>query len=372
MKKIATITFHSSYNYGSNLQAYALQEYIKKICNNNCEYKIINLRTNVQKEMYDLLFHKKNIKNLIKYLLLFKYMKQLKTKKQYFEKFINERLNLTKEYITLEELKQENFNFDYYISGSDQLWNLNAIDFDWAYYLEFVKSKNKISYAASFGSRELELSLNEKDRVKEDLEKYKNISVREKGSYDNVYKLTGIKPKVNIDPTLLLTKVEWEKIIFKEKLIEKEYILLYDLKEYKLAYEVSKILSKKLKIPVIVTNLNYTYNFLYNFEKYYDCGPLEFLNLIKNAKIVVSSSFHGTVFSIIFNKPFFSINGDKDFRIKTLLEKMELKNRSINKENIEERLNKIFDINFKKVEKVLKEERKKSEKYLKDALDIKE
>ena len=66
MKKIATITFHSSYNYGSNLQAYALQEYVKKLCNNDCDYKIINLRTNIQKEMYKNVFQKKGIKNFIK------------------------------------------------------------------------------------------------------------------------------------------------------------------------------------------------------------------------------------------------------------------------------------------------------------------
>lgn len=371
MKKIATITFHASYNYGSNLQAYALQEYIKKLCNNDCIYQIINLRTDMQRKVYELPFDKINIKSIIKSILLIRYKQQLEHKQINFENFINTKLNLTKEYNSLEQLKSQKFDYDYYISGSDQIWNLKPADFDWSYYLEFVNKGIRISYAASFGPKVQNWSEEEKKRIKEDFEKYKYISVREKGSYHNVVKLTEIEPDINIDPTLLLTKKEWGKLISKDKFIDKDYILLYDLKDCKLIYKVAKKLSKKLKIPVIVTKPN-KYDMFYNFEKYYECGPLEFLNLVKNAKIVLSTSFHGTVFSILFNKPFLSVNGDKDFRINTLLKKMGLEKCSIYKGNVDERLDNTFDIDFKKVEKVLKEERKRSEDYLKKALDIKE
>ena len=179
MKKIATITFHASYNYGSNLQAYALQEFIKKLCHNDCKYNIINLRTEVQKGMYKSPFYKKNIRNLIKFLILFKYVNQFNKKEIYFENFINEKLNLTKEYKNYDELKNEKFDYDYYISGSDQLWNLQATDFDWSYYLEFIDSKNKISYAGSFGPIKRNWTNEEKRRVVRNLKKYKYISVRE-------------------------------------------------------------------------------------------------------------------------------------------------------------------------------------------------
>lgn len=371
MKKIATITFHASYNYGSNLQAYALQEYIKKICDNKCKYKIINLRSCSQKKVYELPFGKFDIKSIIKTIFLFNVRMQLRRKENNFENFINEKLNLTNEYNSIEELKNEIFDFDYYISGSDQIWNLRTYDFDWSYFLEFVKKGKRISYAASFGPLRQNWTRQNMERVKNDLKQYDFISVREKGSYDNVLQLTNIKPNINIDPTLLLTKEEWYKVIDKTRLINKDYILLYDLKECKLVYKVAKKISKKFNIPVIITKPN-KYDFIYKVEKHYECGPLEFLNLLKNAKIVLTTSFHGTVFSILFNKPFYTIECNNDFRIKTLLEITKLKNRNINNDNISDIYKNIFDVNFEMAEKIIALEREKSKEYLKNALDIKE
>ena len=107
MKKIGTITFHSPYNYGSSLQAYALQETVKKICNQDCEYKIINLRTEKQKYMYEIDNEKSYINKLIKRVLLKDYKEKYKIKNQKFEDFINNKLNVTREYKTYEELKRK-------------------------------------------------------------------------------------------------------------------------------------------------------------------------------------------------------------------------------------------------------------------------
>lgn len=370
MKRIGTITFHASYNYGSCLQAYALQEYIKKICQENCEYKIINLRTNIQKDLYKNLFQKKGIKNLLNKIIYITAKKDFEKKDEKFEKFITEKLNITKEYNSLKEIEESKLNFDYYISGSDQLWNLNALDFDWANYLEFVYKGKKISYAASFGPKVQSWSNDEKKRIKEDLLKYDYISVREQGSFNNVKKLTGLEPEINVDPTMLLTKAEWEDIIPDKPIINNDYILLYNLKGDKEILKIAKEVSKKLKLPIIVTKKGFNVELIYGFKKKYDVGPIEFLNLLKNAKLVLSSSFHGTVFSIIFNKPFFAINGAKDFRIHTLLEKMNLKDRTIEIDNIEEKCKKAYNISFDESLKLLEAERLRSEKYLKKALDI--
>ena len=371
MKKIATITFHASYNYGSNLQAYALQEYVKKLCNNNCEYKIINLRTDIQKNMYKSCFERDGLKNKIKRIVYFNQKKSLMKKKECFERFINEQLNLTEEFNTLDQIKNANLDYDYYISGSDQLWNLEAKDFDWANYLEFTNIGKKISYAASFGPKAQCWNEEEKKRVKEDLLKYDTISVREQGSFKNVKELTGKNPEINIDPTMLLSKEDWEKVIPQEAIVKKDYILLYNLKGDKEIFKIAKSVSRELKMPIIVTRKGYKIETIYRFKKKYDVGPIEFLNLLKNAKLVLSSSFHGTVFSVLFNKPFFAINGAKDFRIRTLLEKMKLENRTVEINNIREKCNKAFDISFDESLKLLEEERAKSEKYLKKALDIK-
>ena len=109
MKKIGTITFHSPYNYGSSLQAYALQETVKKICNQDCEYKIINLRTEKQKYMYEIDNEKSYINKLIKRVLLKDYKEKYKIKNQKFEDFINNKLNVTREYKTYDELEKEGY-----------------------------------------------------------------------------------------------------------------------------------------------------------------------------------------------------------------------------------------------------------------------
>lgn len=370
MKKIATITFHASYNYGSNLQAYALQEYIKKIGANQIDYNIINLRTPIQKEMYKSIFEKKGLKNNIKKILYFKYKKDLDGKQKKFEDFINNNLNITKEYNSLLELEKDTLNYDYFISGSDQVWNSQAVDFDWANYLEFVKKGKKLSYAASFGPLKQNWSEEEKERIRKNLQSYDYISVREEGSFENVKKLIGKNPDIHVDPTMLLTEQDWTKLIKPEPLIKEDYILLYDLKRKPETAYIAKKISELTGMQVVITRESGKKIYLSNFKKYFDCGPIEFLNLLKNSKLVLSSSFHGAVFSVIFHKPFFAINGDKDFRISTMLKKMGLSNRSINETNIEEKMKINDKIDFEKAEELLNVERKKAELYLKKSLDL--
>ena len=134
--------------------------------------------------------------------------------------------------------------------------------------------------------------------------------------------------------------------------------------------KIVKKVSKILKLPVVITKFNNQYDAFSNFKKQYDTGPIEFLNLVKNAELVLSSSFHGTIFSILFNRPFFAIRGNKDFRIQTLLKKMKLEDRTIDENDIEEKCKEAYMIDFKEAEKLLEIEREKATKYLKKALEI--
>ena len=372
MKKIGVVTFHSPYNYGSSFQAYALQETVKKICNYECDYKIINLRTANQKRMYSIDKDINLSTKIIRNFMLRDYDKKYKIKNQKFEDFINNQLDVTQEYNSYEELEKANFDFDYYISGSDQLWNLRAFDFDWSYYLGFVHKGKKISYAASFGPKSIEFSDEEKLKVKRYINNYDNLSVREKGSYDNIYQLTGRKAEINMDPTILLEKEEWNKLIPKKKNITEDYILYYSLGQDKENIKLVEKISNKMKLPVITTRYSGRNELFTNFKRIYDVGPIEFLNLLNNAKIVLTTSFHGTIFSAILNKPFFSINADKDYRRLTLLETIGLENRNINMEDIEKKLKDVFKMDFEKSNKKIQLEKEKSIKYLKNALDIKE
>lgn len=370
MKKIGVLTFHSSYNYGSSFQAYALQETVKKLCNENCDYKIINLRTDRQKNMYSIDRDNDFLSKITRTFLIPNYKESYKIKNQRFEEFINNKLDLTKEYHSYEELKKEDFDFDYYISGSDQLWNLRAYDFNWAYYLGFVKKGKKISFAASFGPKPISFSEEEKEKIKMYITAYDYLSVREQGSYDNIYKLTGIKPEINMDPTILLNKKEWQNLIPKGKIMQGDYILYYSLGQDKENIDLVKKISRKTNLPVVTTRYSGRNELFSNFKRLYNVGPIEFLNLLANAKLILTTSFHGTIFSVIFNKPFFSINADKDYRRITLLETMGLEERNINKRDLNEKLKKAYEINFDKSNKIIDEEKEKIIKYLKKALEI--
>lgn len=369
MKKIGVLTFHASYNFGSNLQAYALQEYVKKIMNNNVEYEIINFRTDKQIQLYTSFLEKKGLVNFIKRIIFIREIKNIKLKKIYYEKFISEKLNVTNRIANISELKKNCSKYDYLLVGSDQIWNTSAFDFDWSYFLDFVKNKKKLSYAASFGPLKMNWSKEETERIRKSLNDFSFISVREEGSYENVLKLTNKKADINIDPTLLLKKEEWIDVIKNSKcqIPKNDYILLYNLKgkEY---VKLAKKISKTLNIPVVVPLFGNRLEIMYGFKKIYATGPIEFLDLIKNSKLVLSSSFHGTLFSIIFNKPFFSLNGDKDFRISNILKTLKLEDRTININDYKEKSSNSFDIDFSCANEELEKQRNKSKEYLLKAL----
>lgn len=372
MKKIATITFHACYNFGSCLQAYALQSFVTEIAkkeNIDVDYKILNFRTDLQKDLYNFRKNSKGIKKLLKVSL---YNKKLKGKEKKFESFINNYLNLTeREYKSFEELDKENIDYDYYISGSDQIWNTTAKDFDWAFYLGFVKKGKKISYAASLGPKKVNLTEENKSKICKLLSQYDSISVREKKSCDKVNEIAGIIPQINVDPTLLINKSQWEEMISNQNNNLTNYIFFYSLNVSNEMVELLKKISKILNKRVVVAACFAKYDIMGGFVKKYNSGPLEFLSLIKNADLVISSSFHGTVFSIIFNKPFYAFDGKNDFRISNLLEKTELMDRSISfDDDLNQKLKNAFNINFEKANMVIENEQKRSEKYLKEALEI--
>ena len=369
-KAIGTITFHSSYNHGSVLQAYALQEYITKKYGDYFRYDIINLRTKRQKDYYNKPFGFYDIKSIVKKIIYRKFKKQLADARYNYEQFINKYLNITKEYADKKELESAGLKYDYYISGSDQIWNYPILDFDWSYFLEFCKNGKKISYAASMGPNKIDKEEITADRIKADLKEYSNISVREKSSLEMIENLTKRSDiEVNIDPTLLLDKTDWDRIA-KNRLIKDEYILLYDLKNNKKAYYIAEYLSKKYSLPIVVVKNEYLIDKGFeNIIRRYDAGPLEFLSYVKYAKIVVSSSFHGNVFSIIFKKPFLAVGGKNDNRIRDLLKMAGLESRSVNTIEEVDKID-IFSINFSESLRGINEERKKSDKYLRRALDI--
>lgn len=260
-KKVGIITFHAAHNYGSNLQAYALQQYVSGL-GYDCE--IINFRSFKQKEQYKPLTKRKGLKYIAKNAYFLITYRNRKRKYDKFEDFIENKLvKSSKEYNSLEELANANLDYDYYISGSDQIWKTTPYDADMSYFLPFVKRGKRISYAPSCGQIEKSSNI---DQIGECLRKYDNISVREENGVSLVEKLTGITPPVLIDPTFLIDRTKWLSLC-SERVVDGDYIFFYTLFATKESIEIAKRISEFLKIPVVISNISNQYEIFSGFVK---------------------------------------------------------------------------------------------------------
>lgn len=363
--KTATMTFHAAHNYGSCLQAYALQRTILELGHDN---QIINFRTSRQTDMYNVFTRRKGIKYVIKNLMRGMHYVALKEKHRRFEEFIDTKLLLTNEkYTSLQELENATFDFDCYVAGSDQIWNPIPTDFDWAYYLPFVKRGKRIAYAPSFGPLSALGDDIAQKRIGEYVSLFDGVTVRDNDAAEKMRKLKIGDPCVVVDPTLLLDKASWEALVSQKRVHEGRYIFFYTLFADHEMIEMVKALSQKLGLPVVVSNFSNQHDMLNPFKKHYDAGPLEFLNLIYHAEAVITSSFHGTVFSTIFQKRLYSIRGTSDARISTLLNALGMIDCTVNSvEDVQKR--NVVAPDYRKVEQKLSYMAETSKNILRDML----
>lgn len=374
MYKVATITFHHAHNFGSVLQAYALQEFVESLAekeNKKLEYTIIDFYPKVQKELYNIFKSKKNPQNIIKNVFSLLYLKKLKIKHKKFDEFIEEYCNLSKRYETEEELKNNYPKADCYISGSDQLWNVRASDFSKVYYYNFLPdSCRRVSYAASLGPLKIDWSRYDAIGCSEFLNHYAAVSVREQGSLENIQAISNIECSIHVDPTLLIAVEKWRKIESKANYNDGKYILLYCLEPSKKQLAIANAISEEIGLPILVLRYNNKNDMFNHYIKKYDAGPEDFLAYIDHAALVLSSSFHGTAFSILYNKPFYCLNGMEDNRIASLLKKTGMEDRAI-KDMDQIRKVSLALPDEQKINEFLETERCLSEKYLKETLKIK-
>ncbi len=324
-KKVGIITFHASHNYGSMLQAYALQQ---TVLNMGYDCEIINFRTKLQRKSYQLPLIYGTLKGRIKRTFLYApYLLSLNKQYRLFELFLNKKYHLSsKEYTTLEELKQNILGYDIYISGSDQIWNTSCFDFDWAYFLPFAGHVRRIAYAPSMGAKPFR-SINNEDtskKIAELLSYYDYISVREQQTKNKIAQLTNLNCAVTLDPTLLIKPEIWNKMAGNVPLVSGDYIFLYTPWFNEAVYTEAERISKELNMPVVISHLHKEWKYNRNIIfKSYRChlatGPIEFLNLCKFAVFSIGHSFHLSVFSILLRTPFYIINGMEDSRIRDLL-----------------------------------------------------
>ena len=367
MKNIGIITFHNAHNYGAVLQVYALEKFLEKRYN----VSVINYRNKNIEDAYKLLVIKtkhpiKIIKRVTSACINYR-----NNKKRYdiFNSFINNRLNLTKKIDSIEELQVLSQKFDCYIVGSDQIWNTNIVgELSDIYTLNFQNSSvRKISYAASIGKSTIEE--NYKEEFKNKISQIDYISVREENAKKELEKIIDKPITVVLDPTLLLVQNDWNQETQSMQAINEKYILAYVVQLDEEYIKIVNDLSEKTGLKVIhfgKRNPGYK-NVL---KSAYTEGPLEFINYIKNAEYVVATSFHATVFSIIFHKKFFVIPHKKNgSRITNLVDKLGIENRTFNTLEEFQGIDYNFETNWDSIEKKLEEERKKSLNWLENAIN---
>ncbi|WP_443732778.1 polysaccharide pyruvyl transferase family protein [Xylanibacter rarus] len=371
MKKVGIITFHASHNYGSMLQAYALQQVIFSM-GYDCE--IINFRNIAQKEMYKPIFMKGTLYGkCVRFIIQSTYVWGILKKYRLFEKFLKEELILSsKEYNTLKDLENENFDYDYYISGSDQIWNVLACDFSCAYFLPFVKFGKRIAYAPSIGPHLNIEKYGNIDKIYELLNKYDAVSVREIKGSQYIENIINKQVPTVLDPTLLLDSNRYDNLIDKKPLINGEYVFIYSPWSNENVYEMAYTLGQKYQMKVVIsqgmTTKDEMLKWNRKFKIYAAVGPKEFLNLCKNASIICCDSFHAVVFSILFKKCFFVFEGMSDDRISNLLRITHLQNRSFSLSD--DYLSASLHIDYTRTSNDLEIEREKSLKWLKTNLDV--
>lgn len=365
--KIDIITLHRAENYGSVLQTLALQVKLEELGH---KVRILDYYPErfTNKGLLKRLKQKSDkLRNPLlllaaKILIYPSYLR----KNQVFRDFINKYLHLDEAMFASNEeaVQRLTLDADAYCTGSDQVWNSHWNEgIEKALYLDFVpKGKLVFSYASSIGLSELPPT--EIDETRSLLQKYEHISVREDAAIKIMQEL-GRKDAVQcLDPTLLMDKEEWNKYVeHREK--QTDYILTYNLHHDSRIDRYAAELGKKHRLPV--WNISYNWHDIIRKGHLCWCPSVErFLWLIKNARFVIADSFHATVFSILFERPFVTITPDiASSRISSILHTLGIEERNLNSFTDTSMIE--TPIDYKKVKEALKIEQNRSMDYLRMA-----
>lgn len=365
--KVSIITRHSVINYGSLLQAYAIQKVIEKL-GHTCEI-VDYIRDDESYSNYEktLLESKpewnKNLITKTLYLALRQPESIFAGKK--FEREQKKYLQLTKRYTSLEQLVKDKPVADVYMTGSDQVWGpVGNGNYDSSYCLSFTEERDKrIAYAASFGRADVSPDLEE--YFKKWLGRYHRITVREESAV-NVLKTMGIEADQVLDPTLLLPKEFW--IQYMQPIKAEDFILVYQLHNDKRVGAYASKVAKLMNLPLI--RISSSFHQITREGKFIWCPKIgEFLSYINSARCLITDSFHGTAFAINFNTPFVEVlpNNKTTTRNISILSMTGLINRILKNDDDVDLAK--TPINFTKTEKILQEKRKESISILKNMIE---
>ena len=369
--KIAVLTTFDVYNYGASLQAHALTHYLSclghevelidyqpEYLTRKYNYKWVNPESSLSRNAIT-----RYIYRTLKYI-----QRQTTLKRKYaFDSFHQKYLKRTAiKYLDGNQLSVSPPVADIYIVGSDQVWNVfYETGRDPAFYLDFVKSGRKISYAASFSY--LDIDPDNLSRISKSLSTFNGVSVRERQGLE-ILKQMNINGYWVLDPVFLPGVDYWRSIIpdmaFKDK-----YLLIYDFESNHELRKFSIEYAKKNNLKIY--SVNDTYPKLYANRNFSNVGPLEFISLINNCEAFVSNSFHGTAFSLILNRPVFVFNRNRhkvNSRMVSLMELFGLSNFIFDKAS--DYNPGINQFNFDSINQIIERETEKSKFFLSICLEI--
>lgn len=320
--KIGVLTFHRAINYGAVLQCWALQFYLQS---KGHQVEIIDYQNKKMLRCYNVFsierVKDRNLKKMICNIWdEMKYFSKRYARKKAFRLFVKDNFVCS--------APGDMEKYDLIIIGSDQVWNTKlTFGFDDYYWGNFSKKKGcrVISYAAS-----VETLWNVRDFpfVKRYLMGFDGVSVREQSIISPLSKILDRSVNECVDPTLLLNRKDWLQLADDTFSDSEPYLLLYQVRNTQATFSLAQKMAseKKLKLICLSAKVDEV-----NSPCVQNCSPTSFLSLFQNASFVLCTSFHGTVFSIMFHKPFYSIKlGDgRDSRADNLLVKLNLRNRMI-------------------------------------------
>lgn len=362
-KNSAIITWITHYNFGTFLQAYALQKYVMQQGWNNAildDSTIIGNHVNWKYE----------IKKIFMRIFQRSYRNYERSRKRTDVLFDNFKQNdLIIDY-KIDNLVALDNKYDVYICGSDQIWNPFSLENLKAgfYYASFTKKK-KIAYAPSIGVSEVPLQY--KTKLKNFTSTFDILSAREQQGVDVLHELTGKSVAKVVDPTMLLSFKQWNLLLPQKRCNNDKYILAYFLTPNKTfihtALEYAK--QKRLRLKIF-----------FNDKSYYDyncdliiAGPKEFLHYVRDAEYLFTDSFHGSIFASIFHTQFFTFKRFKqnirsqNSRVVNLLSMMDIRERLLDEDNCNY-VNELSNIDFERVDDNLAPFIKESKEYIKKAL----
>lgn len=330
--KIGILTFHKAYNYGAVLQCYALQEVLKQ---RGHEVLIVDYRPKLF-DQYKLstFFKRKNVIAILIGLFTLKFLR-IYIKNKRYENFISTKLNVSCQVFKPDDI--EKLGFDTVVIGSDQVWNTRVTRGYDPFYWGYFRCPSIVSYAASMETNEIKKE--DRTSIAAGLKNFSLISVREEQLVNLLSPLyTGNIYKA-LDPTLQADSKAFDDLTLSEYPQKDSYLLIYQVIEDEKTRYIAETIAKQLGVEIIELKSKIGY---FKRKGIIDtASPEYFLTLIKNAKCIVTTSFHGAAFSIIFKKDFYSVKlQNRGTRIENLLKNI----------NMEDRLITEFEGEFQKID----------------------